>query len=195
MPSAAPGKPYLTPNQTAALLMVAPATLRVWADKGLLKAHTTAGGHRRFMREDVERFQREREQNGSEPHAAGRRILIVDDEAGITRYLTALLDGFNGARTAFANDGFTAGHLVHAFRPDIVLLDLMMPGLDGFQVCRQIKSDAETCHIRVIAMTGYLTPEHHQRIIAAGAECCLDKPLEEDILLDLLALHQQIQPA
>jgi len=138
------------------------------------------------MREDVERFQREREQDGGAARAAGRRILIVDDEAGITRYLTALLDGFNGARTAFANDGFTAGHLVHVFRPDIVLLDLMMPGLDGFQVCRQIKSDAETCHIRVIAMTGYPTPEHYQRIIAAGAECCLDKPLDEAGLLDLI---------
>jgi excisionase family DNA binding protein len=191
MPSAAPGKPYLTPNQTAALLMVAPATLRVWADKGLLKAHTTAGGHRRFMREDVERFRLERQQDGGDPSAASRRILIVDDEAAITRYLSALLEGLDGARTAIANDGFTAGHLVHAFRPDVVLLDLMMPGLDGFQVCRQIKSDATTRHIRVIAMTGYPTPENRQRIIAAGAEYCLDKPLEEASLLDLLVLREQ----
>jgi excisionase family DNA binding protein len=195
MPSAAPGKPYLTPNQTAALLMVAPATLRVWADKGLLKAHTTAGGHRRFMREDIERFRLERQQNGGEPREAGQRILIVDDETAITRYLSALLEGCDGARTAIANDGFTAGHLVHAFRPDVVLLDLMMPGLDGFQVCRQIKSDAATRHIRVIAMTGFPTPENHQRIIAAGALHCLDKPLEEASLLGLLDLSERGQSA
>lgn len=186
MASVAPGKPYLTPNEAAALLMVAPATLRVWADKGLLKAHTTAGGHRRFLREDVEHFRRQREQDDPHSSNGGPRILIVDDEASLTRYLTALLEDLPGSHTAVAGDGFTAGHLVHAFRPDVVLLDLMMDGLDGFQVCRQIKSDPATRAIRIIAMTGYPSPENIERILAAGAETCLPKPLDEDVLLALL---------
>ncbi len=179
MAGLATGKPYLTPNEAAALLMVAPATLRVWADKGLLKAHTTAGGHRRFLREDVEHFRHGR---GGD----GLRVLIVDDEASLVRYLTALLQEIAGTRVATAGDGFSAGHLVHAFRPDVVLLDLMMDGLDGFQVCRQIKSDPATRHIRVIAMTGYPSPENIERILAAGAEICLSKPLDDDRLLALL---------
>lgn len=177
------GKPYLTPNETAGLLMVAPATLRVWADKGLLKAHTTAGGHRRFLREDVERFQRERGHDG-------QRILIVEDEVPLTRYLSALLNGFDHVETAVAGDGFSAGHLVHAFHPDVVLLDLMMDGVDGFQVCRQIKSDPATRQIRVIAMTGYPSPENIERILKAGAEVCLGKPLDEESLLTLLELRE-----
>jgi excisionase family DNA binding protein len=186
MASEAAGKPYLTPNETAALLLVAPATLRVWADKGLLKTQTTAGGHRRFLREDVERFRRERDHDSANPAATGRRILIVDDEAALTRYLTVWLSQLAGVSTAAASDGFTAGHLVHTFRPDLVLLDLMMDGLDGFQVCRQIKSDPATRHIRIIAMTGYPSPENIEKILAAGAEACLAKPLDEERLLTLL---------
>lgn len=193
MASAAIAKPYLTPNETAALLMVAPATLRVWADKGLLKAQTTAGGHRRFLREEVERFQRKRDPEGEHPAGNRIRILIVDDEAPLTRYLAALLNELADVDTA--SDGFTAGHLVHAFRPDVVLLDLMMDGLDGFQVCRQIKTDAVTRHIRVIAMTGYPTPENIERILAAGALDCLSKPLDESRLLTLIAPQERERQA
>ena len=179
---------YLTPNEAAALLMVAPATLRVWSDKGLLHPLTTPGGHRRFLRDDLERFQREHAGHGVAATGRERRILIVDDEAAITRYLSALLSGFTGVTTAVAHDGFTAGSLLHVFRPDLVLLDLMMPGLDGFQVCRQIKSDVLTRGIRVIAMTGYSTPENCADILAAGAEGCLGKPLDEALLLSALRL-------
>ncbi|MDO9225075.1 MAG: response regulator [Pseudomonadota bacterium] len=192
MASVASEKPYLTPNEAAALLMVAPATLRVWADKGLLKAHTTAGGHRRFLREDLDSFQRARGHDHGHSGAA-LRILIVDDEASLTRYLSAFLKDIAG--TASASDGFSAGQLVHTFRPDVVLLDLMMGGLDGFQVCRQIKSDPTTRHIRVIAITGYPSTENIERILAAGAEICLPKPLDEEKLLALLEpLRRERQP-
>ncbi|MDP2431837.1 MAG: response regulator [Pseudomonadota bacterium] len=185
MANVASGKPYLTPNEAAALLMVAPATLRVWADKGLLKAHTTAGGHRRFLREDVDSFQRARDPFIRHSDD-GLRVLVVDDDASLTRYLIALLNDIAGIHTSTAGDGFSAGHLVHTFRPDVVLLDLMMGGLDGFQVCRQIKSDPATRHIRIIAITGYPSVENIERILAAGAEICLPKPLDEEKLLALL---------
>lgn len=181
-------KPYLTPNEAADMLMVATATLRVWSDKGLLHPLTTPGGHRRYLRDDLQRLQRDHVNLDDIPAPKGQRILIVDDEAAITRYLSALLSGFSGVETAMAHDGFTAGSLLHAFRPEVVLLDLMMPGLDGFQVCRQIKSDPATRDIRVIAMTGYPTTENRQDIVSAGAEHCLDKPIDEDRLLDLLHL-------
>lgn len=176
-------KTYLTPNQVASLLMVAPATLRVWCDKGLIKAQTTAGGHRRFPREEVERFRRERSLG-----ERGRQILIVDDEPALTRYLSAFLKDVAGVSTAIACDGFSAGRLVQTFHPDTLLLDLMMPGLDGFEVCRQIKADPVTRHIRIVAMTGYPTPENIQRILEAGATACLGKPLDEERLLRSLDL-------
>ena len=77
-----------------------------------------------------------------------------------------------------AADGFEAGRLVATFRPDVVLLDLRMPGLDGFQVCRTIKGDSETAATVVIAMTGYHTVETEARIVECGAVRCLSKPIE-----------------
>lgn len=187
-------KPYLTPNEAAELLMVAPATLRIWADKGLIRAHTTAGGHRRFMKEDLARFQQAMLQADSRTkQGASRRILIVDDDASLTRYLCALLGSYPGVVTEVAHDGFTAGQRVHTFQPDTLLLDLMMPGLDGFQVCTQIKAAPQTRAIRIIAITGFPSPENLARILAAGAEACLDKPLDETLLLSKLelTLHEE----
>lgn len=180
-------KPYLTSNEVASRLMVAPNTVRLWSEKGLLHAQTTAGGHRRFPREEVERFLRERHAQDSD---AVQRVLIVDDDSAFARYLHALISGVGGesVEAAIAHDGFEAGHLLHTFRPQAILLDLMMPGLDGFQVCHLIKNDPITRATRVIAMTGYPTQVNIQRILDAGAEACLSKPMDDEKLLNLLGL-------
>jgi DNA-binding response OmpR family regulator len=81
-----------------------------------------------------------------------------------------------------ASDGFEAGRLVATFRPDIVLLDLKMPGLDGFQICRTIKADPDTSRTVVIAMTGYFSPETETRILECGAVRCFAKPFEPTAL-------------
>lgn len=180
-------KPYLTSNEVAALLMVAPGTVRMWTDKGLLHAQTTLGGHRRFLRSEVERFMRERQQLASTP----LRVLIVDDDPAFVRYLVALLGGIEGkpVEIATAHDGFEAGHLLHQFAPDVILLDLIMPGLDGYQVCRQIRQDPATSKVRIVAMTGDASPANVERALCVGAEECLAKPLDDDRLLALLGFQ------
>lgn len=183
-------RPYLTPNEVASLLMVAPGTVRTWADKGLLRAQTTVGGHRRFLRDEVERFIKEYQTQGVALPSKVLRILIVDDDANLLRYLAALIGGVKNVpvEIATAHDGFEAGRMLHAFDPDIILLDLVMPGIDGFHVCRQIRQDPLTCDKRVIAMTGDASPENTDKAIQAGAEYCLAKPLDDEKLLNLLGL-------
>ena len=172
---------YMTPNEVAELLMVSPVTVRQWAQKGWLKAVTTAGGHRRFMCEDVEAFARER---GVRLASDGpSRVLVVDDNRSFARYLADLLATLpEPVVVATAHDGFDAGRKIHLFKPDIVLLDLKMPGLDGFAVCQQIKDDASTHNTKVIAMTGYFTPENEAKILAVGADACLSKPFNKKVL-------------
>lgn len=183
-------KSYLTPNEVAELLMVVPATVRVWADKGLLRAKTTAGGHRRFLLEDVERFRRELGDGAGAAPRKAPRILVVDDDSALLRYFSAWLGGSEcGATVATAADGFAAGQMLHSFAPDVVLLDLCMPGLDGFQVCRQIKQTPATAAVRIIAMSGQATADNAERIALAGAEACLEKPVDEARLLALLGMN------
>ncbi len=183
------GKSYLTPNDVATLLMVSPVTVRQWAQKGGLSALTTPGGHRRFLRHDVERFARERGIALQPPEGDSLRILIVDDDKQLAGYLVELFANREEAvSTQTAHDGFEAGAKVQTFQPHIMLLDLMMPGLDGFGVCRQMQEDPNTKAVRIIAMTGYHTTGNVQRILDAGAEICLPKPLPNDELLEAIGL-------
>jgi len=184
-------KAYLTPNQVAELMMVSPATVRQWAEKGELNALTTPGGHRRFLPADVERFARDKGVALVTAATEEMRILVVDDDVQLSRYLEALFEGFeNKVVVKTVNDSFRAGFKVKSFNPHVVLLDLMMPGMDGFEVCRLLKSEPSTKAVRVIAMTGYPTPENIEKILDAGAEACLSKPLDETVLLERLGLKQ-----
>jgi excisionase family DNA binding protein len=177
-------KSYLTPSEAAKLLMVSPITVRAWAQKGLLPSETTPGGHRRFLRENVEQFAK---QCKTAPQRNDLRVLVVDDDKQVAGFLVEWLTGLDEPFVVdAAADGFEAGSKVHIFEPDIILLDLMMPGLDGFAVCRQIKADPDTRDIRVIAMTGHPSPENQRRILEAGAEICIAKPLDTKFLLGLL---------
>lgn len=178
---------YMTPNEVAELLMVSPVTVRQWAQKGWLKAVTTAGGHRRFLAEDVDAFAKERGMQLISNTPA--RVLVVDDNRSFARYLADLLATVpDPIVVAIAHDGFDAGRKVQLFDPDIVLLDLKMPGLDGFAVCQQIKDDSITQHIRVIAMTGYFTLENEMKIRQAGAEACLSKPFDKKALFQAMGV-------
>ncbi len=180
-------QPYLTPNEVAQWMMVSPVTVRGWAQKGLLQAEVTPGGHRRFRHEEVERFARQWNPVGNK---GPLRVLIVDDDRAIVGFLKELLEGGDyHTLVETAHDGFEAGRKVHSFAPDVVLLDYMMPGIRGSEVCRQIKQLPGPAHVRVIAMSGYLTPESEAELLAAGAECCLAKPLDTNRLLKLMGLE------
>ena len=183
-------KPYLTPTDVAALLMVSPITVRQWAARGMLKAELTPGGHRRFLRQEVERFARERGVDLDRGDVtASTRVLVVDDDPQALRFIAELLSLYPGIETACAHDGFNAGKMVHSFKPDVLLLDLYMPALDGFAVCRQLKEEPATRDLRVITMTGNPSPEHLRRSLEVGAEGCLGKPLDTHRLLELLTGH------
>ena len=172
---------YLTPNEVAGLLLVSPITVRQWAQKGLLDAQMTAGGHRRFAREEVERFARER---GIELPNQGRRVLVVDDDRQLNNFLVALFQtSVDDVQVFSALDGFEAGRMVQEHKPDIVLLDIMMPGMNGVDVCRSIKANDLTKHAQVVAMTGHHTPELEHRVLESGASVLLKKPFERDALL------------
>ncbi len=189
-------KRYLGPAEVAELFMVSPATVRLWASKGELRAAATPGGHRRFLRQDVERFARERNLRLKHRDTGAARVLIVDDNEALTRYLRRqLLAVAPETEIVCVGDGYSAGRQVEIFKPDVVLLDLMMPGLDGIDVCRQIKADPSHAATRVVAMTGYPTPENRESVISAGAEACLAKPLDIDELLAYLNLQGALATA
>jgi excisionase family DNA binding protein len=186
-------KNHLTPNEVAELLMVNPVTVRQWAARGLLRSLTTPGGHRRVLLSDVEEFARSR---GATPVArsSGRpdRVLIVDDDPQLGRFIADLICARDSrVETEIAHDGFEAGIKVESFRPHALVLALMMPGMDGFEVCRRLRARPTLNHIRIVAMTGFPSTDNVERILAAGADACLPKPPDAERLLLELGLTAQ----
>jgi DNA-binding response OmpR family regulator len=117
-------------------------------------------------------------------------VLVVDDEPAIRELLMQHLTTRSRAYDVLgAADGFEAGRLITTARPDVVLLDLRMPGLDGFQVCRQIKADTETAATIVIAMTGFHSPETETQILGCGAIRCFAKPIDPAVLSAFIDLQ------
>ena len=167
-------KGFLTPHEVASLLMVSPVTIRQWAQKGILHAQTTAGGHRRFDTYTVARFARDR---GIDLPGITTRLLIVDDDQPFNNFLADLFKTEVPSLPIHqAYDGFEAGRAVEQHKPSIVLLDVMMPGINGLDVCRSLKADPDTADIRVIAMTGYHSAEVERDMLTAGAQVLLKKP-------------------
>jgi putative two-component system response regulator len=110
------------------------------------------------------------------------RILIVDDEDSIRRILSRLLQA-EGYEVFESADGREALHLAKTHRVDTILLDVMMPGIDGFEVCRQIRADHETEHTPVVFVTAAIDREFRRQARAAGADDFLSKPFDEIELL------------
>ncbi len=110
------------------------------------------------------------------------RILIVDDVPANTKLLQAKLVA-EYYQVECAQDGFEALRLAHSWQPDLILLDVMMPGMDGYQTCRRLKSDNMTTHIPVVMVTALGDPTERLHGLEVGADDFLTKPLEYDTLL------------
>ena len=115
-------------------------------------------------------------------------MLVADDNKDAADSL-ALLLGFHGHEVCVVADGQQAVDAVATFKPDIVLLDIGMPRLNGYDVARQLRSRAELAHVRLIALTGWGQPRDRARAFDAGFDVHLTKPLEFDCLLRELARH------
>ncbi len=179
-----PGR-KLSTFDVAEMLQVDPGSVANWVDGGLLKAHRTPGGHRRVVAEDLVEFLKAHGMPvPAELQTTPVRVVIVDDEPPVTRMIAKLIATRHPEfEVTEAHDGFRAGTLVATLRPDVVILDLRMPGMDGFEVSRLIKSQEGTRGATVIAVTAYSSAESTQQAMECGVKLCLPKPLDLEQLI------------
>ena len=111
-----------------------------------------------------------------------RSMLIVEDDESIRDGLKKLFQR-NGFKVETACDGERALEVLDAVRPDIAVVDLIMPGIDGLAVSRHIKKNPQTRHTKIIILTGYLTKEIMSEAAHAGVDKCIAKPMDKHGLL------------
>lgn len=111
-----------------------------------------------------------------------KKILIIDDEQDLCETVKAQLES-NNFKVATAKDGPEGLDKVKEYKPDLIILDLMMPGMDGFEVCRRLKKDTKTASIPVIVLTALDQEDAAKKALSMGAEGYMVKPFEQDALL------------
>ena len=112
-----------------------------------------------------------------------RTVLVVEDDPPLRRMIGMFLRAA-GYRVCAAEDGPSGLALTRDERPDLVLLDLMMPGLDGWEVLRRIKGDARTAAIPVLVLTASVDPPLTERALRLGATRVLAKPIDSRVLVE-----------
>jgi PAS domain S-box-containing protein len=116
---------------------------------------------------------------------SGLRVLVVDDNVDTARTLSLLLQAL-GCTTKEVNEGPPVVDTAKSFQPDAILLDIGLPGLDGYQIARLIRQTPELSHVRLIAITGYGQRQDHERSRDAGFDDHLVKPVQFDSLVKTL---------
>ena len=180
---------FLSSYQVGALLQVNPRSVNKWVKEGRINAFRTPGGHRRIKASDVVTFLKAHDMPvpKSLEGATRARLLIVDDDprqlAALQRALKPYSDRME---VQTVDNGIEALVQVGSYKPNLVLLDVVMNELDGLEVCRRLKAREETASIRVIMVTGQLTAEIQEQASAAGAAGCLEKPIKTEQLLEAL---------
>jgi excisionase family DNA binding protein len=170
----------LTVSQAGKYCRVSPKTIINWIDAGHLKAYKTVGGHRRIKQEDLDQFLKEKGMPlPEEPKIEEKKkILVVDDDKIIVETLVqALEEDEYGYEMISASDGFEAGLQVNHFKPDLLILDIMMPDINGYEVCKKIKSSPETKDTKIIVLSAYLDDDAFNQMKEYGADACFSKPL------------------
>ncbi len=159
---------------------VSPKTIINWIESGHIEAYKTVGGHRRIKTSDLESFMRKQgipipEEELEEERI---RILVVDDDPIIVETIVqALEEDEYDYEVISASDGFEAGLQVNHFKPHLLILDIMMPDIKGYEVCKKIKSNEETKNTKIIVLSAYLDDEKFKKMKDYGADVCFSKPL------------------
>ena len=171
----------LTTGEIAQYCHMTYRTVLKWIASGKLKAYRTPGNHSRvevknfldFLKQYNMPVPVELRSNGIK-----KRILIVDDDRGMVHAIKRVLVTGGKFEIEAAYDGFDAGRKFSEFKPDLVLLDIKMPGLDGYEVCSLIRKDTANKDVKILIMSGIIDEEGAKRVMKLGADDYLAKPFD-----------------
>jgi len=178
-------KTVFTTGEAAKICKVSQQTIIRCFDNGTLKGFRVPGSRfRRIPRDQLYAFMKDNGIPTDALESGKRKVLIVDDDEELVELLSDVFakDGRFDIRTA--NNGFDAGMLVKEFRPDLVILDVMLPDINGKEVCQRVRSDDSLEAVKIICISGMVEQDKVAELRDAGADDFMHKPFNVDRLLD-----------
>lgn len=182
-------KTVFTTGEAAKICKVSQQTIIRCFDSGQLKGFRVPGSRfRRIPREQLFHFMKENGIPTDALESGKRKVLLVDDEEDLIEILqdAFVRDGRFEVRTA--NNGFDAGMLVKDFMPELVVLDVMLPDINGREVCTRVRSDNNMDEVKIICISGMVEADRIADLMDAGANEFIQKPFDAEKLLERACL-------
>ena len=177
-------KTVFTTGEAAKICKVSQQTIIRCFDSGQLKGFRVPGSRfRRIPRDQLYAFMRDNGIPTDALDSGKRKILVVDDDESLVELIVDALNADGRFDVRMVNNGFGAGMLIKEFRPDLVVLDVMLPDINGKEVCNLVRSDATMDDVRIICISGMVEQEKIQELRDAGADEFMKKPFDVDQLV------------
>jgi len=178
-------KTVFTTGEAARICKVSQQTIIRCFDSGQLKGFRVPGSRfRRIPRETLHRFMKE---NGIPTDALDndkREVLLVDDDLDLVEVVKGALEKDGRFDVKVANNGFDAGMIVKEHRPELIVLDVMLPDINGREVCQRVRSDTQLEEVKILCISGMVEPDKVDELKVAGANDFLQKPFEVEQLIE-----------
>ncbi|HEC02642.1 MAG TPA: response regulator [Phycisphaerales bacterium] len=172
-------KDLFTTGEAAEVCRVSQQTIIRCFDAGRLEGFRVPGSRfRRIPRQSLVKFMKENKIPLDAIESGKRKVLVVDDDAEIVELIVDVLDRDGRFETETASSGYEAGIATERFRPELILLDYMLPDVNGNIVCQAIRGNPEFENIKIIVVSGVVKRDEIAQLIKSGAEDFIRKPFD-----------------
>lgn len=178
-------KTVFTTGEAAKICKVSQQTIIRCFDNGSLKGFRVPGSRfRRIPRDHLYSFMKENGIPTEALESGKRKLLIVDDDEDLVELMVDAFSRDKRFEIRTANNGFGAGMLVKEFRPDLIVLDVMLPDINGKEVCQRVRGDSSMKSCKIICISGMVEQDKVADLMAAGADDFMNKPFNVDDLIE-----------
>ena len=187
-------KTVFTTGEAAKICKVSQQTIIRCFDSGQLKGFRVPGSRfRRIPREQLFNFMRDNGIPTDSLESGKRKVLVVDDDHDLVELIVDVLERDGRFETRTVNNGFNAGMMVKEYRPDLIVLDVMLPDINGKEVCQRVRNDSSLDEVKIICISGMVEEDKISELKAAGADDFLQKPFDTERLIERLCALLDIE--
>jgi excisionase family DNA binding protein len=188
-------KTVFTTGEAAKICKVSQQTIIRCFDNGQLKGFRVPGSRfRRIPREMLYKFMKDNGIPTDALESGKRKVLLVDDDVELVELMTKVLEEDGRFEVRVATTGFDAGMMVKEYRPDLIVLDVMLPDINGKEVCHRVRADSTLEDVRILCISGMLEDDKIQELRLSGADDFLHKPFDIEELIDRMCGQLEIEP-
>ncbi len=188
-------KTVFTTGEAAKICKVSQQTIIRCFDSGQLKGFRVPGSRfRRIPRDVLYKFMKENGIPTDALESGRRKALVVDDDEELVELIRDALEADGRFEVRVANNGFDAGMMVKEYRPDILVLDVMLPDINGKEVCQRVRMDSALDDTKIICISGMVEADKIEELKLAGANDFVQKPFEIETLMDRMCHLLDVEP-